>query len=857
MFKILIFFWIFLLLISIFYVINNLMQKKENFNVSEVENDINSRNKIYLETNVIHIIPGKPGPTGEKGNDGDDGTEGLGGEDGLIGNSGNDGDDAAKVQFIHPDGSTIGEVSVRNPNTEDVHEIKIPRGKKGDRGDTRKLNFCYIYKNFDDRYNISDSNCYLEDPSEGADISKDMYLYIPKGKKGDAGDQGDCSMESPGFPGPTGDSGPDGDKGEKGPRGLEGKRGIDADRLNVGHNITGVEYKICFDDTPDNCIDVPKLKALNQDYQDKIDNRPYEDIISKTNNKYVPVLLRRINRLKNDLCLAHLIGDYSNGYLNDIKKDLDETYNVFNQQEGTEFKNLYNNGEKLDEYCSKFFNIVAVDFVFDKTDVTECTKVDLYTFIENYLKTQGKWDDRFNTYKNTPVINIIIDDKSTNIISNSIDNAALTIDVDKIFEIFPNIYEITLDVQRYITGKHEPSGSKDENWDDKTSSNLDGGNGESGKKGGPAIEIIYKNTNVLKKIVIKITENGGPGTKIAGGFGSLGGQGGKASKSFYKKNPTESKAKDKNEKTEKTVMNSLYEGNILGSKGYLNKGETAWVSGKRNINGKDYNYNMIIYGKHHLVSNNNTSDTITSEKNDNNEYWEFKKYSELYDGDDFNCKIYDAKSNNYNDHKPDMFNGFNFNKNPYITPKDTVCTKYEYNSNQGGGSKKCTKKETVEHICGDKWSEPNKGAKFYKYLGKLYKEIKSYTNKPCDEGWKDDPGNSNNCCRIGEKNECFTIEYWNKNGENIGGEPGKPKEGAKDEYNAKDKSTWTDYKTGERAKLPGYISSYPDKLAGFSDNVVGLEGLRGNDGDDGKIINTNIQDKSKVKIYLNNKEIYQ
>lgn len=873
MFKILIFFWIFLLLISIFYVINNLMQKKENFNVSEVENDINSRNKIYLETNVIDIIPGKPGPTGEKGNDGDDGTLGREGKDGLIGNSGNDGDDAATVQFINPDNSPIGEVSVRNPNTDDIHKIKIPYGKKGDRGDTRKLNFCYVYKNEDDTYNTNNYDCYLEDPIGGPDNSKDMYLYIPKGNKGDDGDQGDCSMESRGFPGPTGDTGPDGDKGEKGPRGLEGKRGIDANKLNFGHNITGVEYKICFGDTPEDCIDVPKLKAINQDYQDKIDNKPYEDIISNTNNKYVPVLLRRINRLKNDLCLAHLTGDYSNGYLNDIKKDLDETYNVFNQNEGTVFKSLYNNVDDLNNYCSRFFNIVAVDFVFDKTNQDDCTEVDLYTFIETYLKTQGKWDDRFNTYKNTSVINIIIDDKSTDIISNSIDKAALIIDIDKIFEIFPNIYEIIIDVQRYITGKHEPDGQDNDNWPNKQGDKLNGGKGESGKKGGPAIDIIYKGTNGFKEIVIRINEKDGPETKITGGFGSLGGQGGKASKSFIKRSEQKVARPKPIPQDPKKECDSMihYNGpDGVDGDGKLHSYEQAWVRGHGNWDenpGK--RFDMVVFGQHHLTSvgGGGNTDTIETPSGNNGYFWTFKRgtrvkaeggggYSDDGWNDDFNCKTYNYTNNDNKSHVDSKYfqDNIPYAKYNLISPKTTQSCRVP---TFGYDNKKVCYGNNFTGVCDGSWLRPRDGASWYNFTAQKCRMV-DQPDKPQDCPAGESIIDADYCCPIAYASTtgCTEEIKYNEDGTKVKGEPGNPKKGADPTYNAGDKSTWTDYKAGERANLPGYVRNYPNIPAGFSDNALGDQGLRGDDGIDGKVISAdaNIYDKSKVIIFLNDEQ---
>lgn len=843
MFKILIFFWIFLLLISIFYVINNLMQKKENFNVSEVENDINSRNKIYLETNVIDIIPGKPGPTGEKGNDGDDGTLGREGKDGLIGNSGNDGDDAATVQFINPDNSPIGEVSVRNPNTDDIHKIKIPYGKKGDRGDTRKLNFCYVYKNEDDTYNTNNYDCYLEDPIGGPDNSKDMYLYIPKGNKGDDGDQGDCSMESRGFPGPTGDTGPDGDKGEKGPRGLEGKRGIDANKLNFGHNITGVEYKICFGDTPEDCIDVPKLKAINQDYQDKIDNKPYEDIISNTNNKYVPVLLRRINRLKKDLCLAHLTGDYSNGYLNDIKKDLDETYNVFNQNEGTVFKSLYNNVDDLNNYCSRFFNIVAVDFVFDKTNQDDCTEVDLYTFIETYLKTQGKWDDRFNTYKNTPVINIIIDDKSTDIISNSIDKAALIIDVDKIFEIFPNIYEIILNVDRFITGKHGPSGAATDDWEGKEPDKLNGGKGQDGNAGGPAIDIIYDGT---KEIIIRITEKDGSGTKIAGGFGSLGGAGGKASKSFTKQKATATKAK-----TPIQISASFYQEKEYRyqapdpgrQNAYNNFGENAYITG---YDGNGGQYSMVVFGKHHLQSKHEIQDSMASNTNEENKFWRFHKGEHRGTAPPDLC-IYSHDNSSHKSHLPLEYHTFTYYKNPNIKKKEGV---RDLCSNNFMGS---TCRKVSYSTC------TPRTANWHDLTAVLWQYTPATTGyAPCESGWIEDPVNTENCCKIDDTTKkCHINEKINEDGIEFPADHGSHTIGAPANYTAKDKEAWEIHKNEQKAndETPEYVPITINFTP--SETINGNVGNRGTDGKDGDIISTNkIQDNTKVIIILNSNQLY-
>lgn len=826
MFKILIFFWIFLLLISIFYLINNLMQKKENFNVSEVENDINSRNKIYLQTNVIDIIPGKPGPKGDEGNKGEDGTKGLSGEDGLIGNSGNDGDDAATVQFIYPDGTDPEDVSVRNTNTGDTHTINIPNGKKGDHGDTRKLNYCYIGEDKD----------ILDCTNESEPSSNDMYLFIPKGLPGELGVPGDCSMESPGFPGPQGDKGPSGDKGEKGPRGLDGKRGIDADKLNIGSNVMGVEYKICFDENnPDNCIDVPMLKAINQDYQDKIDNKPYEDILSNTNNNYVPVLLRRINRLKKDLCLAHLTGDYSNGYITDIEKDLYDTYKAFNEAESNEFEKVRSDDTKLNEYCAKLFNIVTADFVFTKTVQDDCRDVDLYNFIKTNLQLNSKWEDRLNTYKNTPVVDIKFE-KGTGIISSSTGTAALIINVDKIFEIFPNIYEIILNVDRFITGKHGPSGAEEDDWEGKEPDKLNGGKGQVGNAGGPAIDIIYDG---FKEIVIRINEMGGSGTKIAGGFGSLGGAGGKASKSFTKNTTTQSKKKPsvdipaKDEMLGSETIN--YEGHKPGDDGHLyaygGPQKAAWVSGSRNKNGTTYNYSMIVFGTYHLASSHDESSDIKSENNVNNQFWKFKK-GKYKGSDDFNCDVYEAGSNEFIRDRPSQYSGFTFPFNYYIKPKSG----------------------TEEYICSSEWSKPKDKARWHDFTAEKWQHTPADT-KPgdCESGWIEDPVNTENCCKIdATTRECHINEIINEDGIKFPADHGSHTIGAPANYTAKDKEAWEIQKNAND-ETPEYVPITIDFTP--SETIDGRVGSRGTDGNDGDIISTKIQDKTKVIIFLNETQL--
>ena len=879
MFKILIFFWIFLLLISIFYVINNLMQKKENFNVSEVENDINSRNKIYLQTNVIDVIPGKPGPKGDEGNKGEDGTEGLSGEDGIIGNSGNDGDDAATVLFNNPNGIDAVDVSVRNTNTEDIHTIDIPYGKKGDLGDTHKLNYCYIGKD------MVGQEC----TNESELSPNDMYLFIPKGLPGENGVLGDCSMESPGFPGPQGDMGPSGDKGEKGPRGLDGKRGIDANKLNIGSNVMGVEYKICFEENnPDHCIDVPMLKAINQDYQDKIDNKPYEDILLNTNNNYVPVLLRRINRLKKDLCLAHLTGDYSNGYITDIKKDLYETYTVFNVAEGDEFKtNLYYDDIKLNEYCAKLFNIVTANFIFNKKETVNCNEVDLYNFIKTNLQELDKWEDRFNTYKNTPVVDIKFED-GTGITSSSKEKAALIIDVDKIFEIFPNIYEIILNVERFITGKHGPSGATADLWTGKDPDKLNGGKGQDGNDGGPAIEIIYKGTNNLKEIIIRINELGGPEPKIAGGFGSLGGEGGKASKSYTKTFDRKKSRKKIDQEDEEVCDPAIpYNGpGSVGENGRLDIGEQAWVRGHGNHG--DFPgvfFDMIVFGRYHLISKHGPANVPMLKSNPSaksGQYWKFEisedkqiraggsgGYSDGGKRDDFNCTTYKFDNDEY---KSDLDGKFffgdapSFNSSPAswdIANWDIISyNKSDWISPPTGGRNYglcCTncRKTDFLGMKFDSMSRPKDGASWYGFTAQKCKmEARSPKPEECLAGQVID---DDYCC----PNEfpitnCTEILKINENGSVVTGEPGKYTTGA-DGKNASDKTQW-DIDKAERPPSSGHFDAakYSEvnlDIAGYTELEVGTPGNRGDDGKDGDIINTNnIQDTTKVIIFLNGYE---
>lgn len=832
MFKILIFFWIFLLLISIFYVINNLMQKKENFNVSEVENDINSRNKIYLQTNVIDVIPGKPGPKGDEGNKGEDGTEGLSGEDGIIGNSGNDGDDAATVLFNNPNGIDAIDVSVRNTNTEDIHTIDIPYGKKGDLGDTHKLNYCYIGKD------MVGQEC----TNESELSPNDMYLFIPKGLPGENGVQGDCSMESPGFPGPQGDMGPSGDKGEKGPRGLDGKRGIDANKLNIGSNVMGVEYKICFEENnPDHCIDVPMLKAINQDYQDKIDNKPYEDILLNTNNNYVPVLLRRINRLKKDLCLAHLTGDYSNGYITDIKKDLYETYTVFNVAEGDEFKtNLYYDDIKLNEYCAKLFNIVTANFIFNKKETVNCNEVDLYNFIKTNLQELDKWEDRFNTYKNTPVVDIKFED-GTGITSSSKEKAALIIDVDKIFEIFPNIYEIILNVERFITGKHGPSGATADLWTGKDPDKLNGGKGQDGNDGGPAIEIIYKGTNNLKEIIIRINELGGPEPKIAGGFGSLGGEGGKASKSFIA--PTKPKTPIPISSSFDLVKTNSYQAPNPGSEGaYNNAGENAYITGYEGNGGQ---YSMVVFGKHHLQSKYEIQNSMASRTNDQDKYWKFHKGEYRFTAWPDLC-IYSHDNTSHISHLPQEYQGFTYSKNLDVKKTKVTTTECSGAANQGGGGR-CS--EVTRTTCRPRV------AKWHDFTAELWQFTPARTDyAPCEDGWKDK--DATNCCKIdATTQECYINEIINENGIEFPALPGSHTIGAHVNHTAKDKEAWEIHKNEQKAndETPEYVPITIDFTpSGTTDGTVGSRGADGKDGD--TISTNNIQDTTKVIIFLNGYE---
>lgn len=885
MFKILIFFWIFLLLISIFYVINNLMQKKENFNVSEVENDINSRNKIYLQTNVINIIPGKPGPTGEKGNDGDDGTLGRKGEDGLIGNSGNDGIDAATVKFINP-GETdpTSEVKVKNPNTNDEHIIQIPYGKEGDRGDTHRLNYCLV--DYTDptgtTYNkVSQPSCNIDplnaDSQEG---ETDMFLYIPKGQKGDEGDKGDCSKGSPGFHGPDGDKGPTGHKGEKGPRGLEGERGLDADTLNVGYNNVGVDYKICLSDDQEHCLDRSMIKAINEDYEHKIKNKNYLDITFDKEEKYVPVLLRRINRLKKNLCLAKLTGDYSEEYINNIETDLMDTYNIFNQPEADEFQARIINDRSYgrsntESYCSKLLNIAHYEVTFSKRDQKLCTEVQLHDHIISTAIGNKK------KYRNVPIIVVTIN--AADITSDDVSNAALAIDLDKILATFPKLYEIELNVKSYITGKHGPSGNSatDNNWKGMDPDGLNGGNGQLGNDGGPAIEIKYTGT---EEIIIQITEEAGE-SKIVGGFGSLGGEGGKASKSYTKTFDRKKSRKKIDQEDEEVCDPAIpYNGpGSVGENGRLDIGEQAWVRGHGNHG--DFPgvfFDMIVFGRYHLISKHGPANVPMLKSNPSaksGQYWKFEisedkqiraggsgGYSDGGKRDDFNCTTYKFDNDEY---KSDLDGKFffgdapSFNSSPAnwdIANWDIISyNKSDWISPPTGGRNYglcCTncRKTDFLGMKFDSMSRPKDGASWYGFTAQKCKmEARSPKPEECLAGQVID---DDYCC----PNEfpitnCTEILKINENGSVVTGEPGKYTTGA-DGKNASDKTQW-DIDKAERPPSSGHFDAakYSEvnlDIAGYTELEVGTPGNRGDDGKDGDIINTDkIQDKTKVIIFLN------
>lgn len=866
MFKILIFFWIFLLLISIFYVINNLMQKKENFNVSEVENDINSRNKIYLQTNVINIIPGKPGPTGEKGNDGDDGTLGSEGEDGLIGNSGNDGIDAATVKFINP-GETdpTSEVKVKNPNTNDEHIIQIPYGKEGDRGDTHRLNYCLV--DYTDptgtTYNkVSQPSCNIDplnaDSQEG---ETDMFLYIPKGQKGDEGDKGDCSKGSPGFHGPDGDKGPTGHKGEKGPRGLEGERGLDADTLNVGYNNVGVDYKICLSDDQEHCLDRSMIKAINEDYEHKIKNKNYLDITFDKEEKYVPVLLRRINRLKKNLCLAKLTGDYSEEYINNIETDLMDTYNIFNQPEADEFQARIINDRSYgrsntESYCSKLLNIAHYEVTFSKRDQKLCTEVQLHDHIISTAIGNKK------KYRNVPIIVVTIN--AADITSDDVSNAALAIDLDKILATFPKLYEIELNVKSYITGKHGPSGNSatDNNWKGMDPDGLNGGNGQLGNDGGPAIEIKYTGT---EEIIIQITEEAGE-SKIVGGFGSLGGEGGKASKSYTKTFDRKTSRGPStpggtrpicNENTIKTYYKALQNNDGVSGSGRINPYEKAWVSGVRYFPGRiTHYYDMVVFGRHHLTSALDTTKAhteIKSLKNPAGEYWRFTKGERQADAkglggkvktDDFDCETYAYTNYRYKTDVPRNLNDFNWEKSGKIRPAG-----YYDDVWQGPRYGWCDKEDSL----------PRDSASWWDFTAEKCRD-EQLQDIPgiCPDGYSD--FDDSNCCLDGiQSADCTEILKINENGSVVTGEPGKYTTGA-DGKNASDKTQW-DIDKAERPPSSGHFDAakYSEvnlDIAGYTELEVGTPGNRGDDGKDGDIINTDkIQDKTKVIIFLNGAQI--
>ena len=880
MFKILIFFWIFLLLISIFYVINNLMQKKENFNVSEVENDINSRNKIYLQTNVINIIPGKPGPTGEKGDDGDDGTHGREGIDGLIGNSGNDGIDAATVKFINP-GETdpASEVKVTNPNTSDEHIIQIPYGKEGDRGDTHRLNYCLV--DYTDStgtaYNKNSPSCNFDplntDSQEG---ETDMFLYIPKGQKGDQGDKGDCSKGSPGFHGPDGDKGPTGHKGEKGPRGLQGERGLDANTLNVGYNNVGVDYKICLGNNQAHCLDGSMIKAINEDYQDKINNKKYLDITFDKEDKYVPVLLRRINRLKKNLCLAKLTGDYSEEYINNIETDLMTTYDIFNKSEADQFRNRIINdrsygGSDTESYCSKLLNIAHYEVTFSETDPQECTKVKLHDYIIS--STSGN----IKKYRNVPIIVVTIN--SAHITSDDVSEAALAIDLDKILVRFPKLYEIELNVKSYITGKHGPSGNPatDNNWEGMDPVGLNGGNGQPGNDGGPAIEIKYTGT---QEIIIQIIEDGGE-SKIIGGFGSLGGEGGKASKS-YNKTVDRKKSRQQIDQEDVEVCEPAitYNGpSSVGENGRLDSNEQAWIRGHGDhADFPNVYYDMVVFGRYHLTSKHGVANEPMLKSNPSSKsgkYWKFKisedkeiwaggtgRYSNGGKRDDFNCTTYKFDNNEYigdldakflygdkpTGWQPGNWDTISYHKSDWISPPTG-------GRNYGLCCTGCRRTSDGWGLKYDSMSRPKDGASWYGFTAE---KCKMEAQPPKPEICPDDHSEINNdyCC----PNEfpiadCTEILKINENGSDVTGEPGQYTTGA-DNKKASDKTQWDEDKANRQPSSGHFGADEYSKvnlnIAEYGVDVAGIPGNRGDDGKDGDIINTDkIQDKTKVIIYLN------
>lgn len=838
MYEILIFFWIFFLLISIFYIINKLIIKKEHFSIfSKVENNINSRNKIYLDSRII--LSGDLGPIGDRGPDGPIIEEEQQDINGINGPHGKDGKDSANLLFISSNDDQQ-KVEINNSNNNENHTINIPIGEKGETGNTMKLK--YFTKNSDD----GDWNSKIVENQ--SDTDEFIKLYIPRGEKGDDGEKGSCESESDGLNGPYGPPGQPGNKGPKGQRGPPGPPGIDADKIFDSPDEMAIQYKICFGEKSENCIYPSLLNAIKKDQNDKINNKPYLNNITNVDKNYVPVLLRRINRLKKEYCLAYN-KDYTTRHKKKIKDDLDEVYKLYNNDEYEEFNLIWNNSVNREKYCVKLFNAEEYVYEFTEEDPSKCISVNLYDFIYSNI------DKKNYLFPNTPSIKIIFQ-YGIDIISEYKDKAALFVDIDKILTIFPKINKIILDIRRNIIGKHG-SNSKIINQPAK----FNGGDGHDGEDGGDAIEIRYE-TFIDKKIDLVILSK----EKVFGGFGEIGGKGGKATYSYSTETLIEERDKTSTAETstweksgDEIYHSAPNNGEWSGNE--INSHQTAWVSqstadidnyggsGKRNQIG----FEMIIFGRHHLTSIAGDNGTMNSyNKNDadgTESYWEFtrgdcaKHNGSVNCGkskEDLRCTVYGEK---YTHPMPSegikYTNGFTYRKNKNI---NIATLKYIQGTRNHRGYRPTHTIPDFQGNCDDKQTRPYNSHTFHDFKAQLWKtKITPGTLNSCNTisggTWED---HGTKCCKSID-GSCYKTTIINKDAKNPFAEPGT-KSISFEEKNISNKifEEWE-----KRKKIHIEDVSSGDMVGGTKPSkskyvVKGNKGVNGNSGKNGEKYKTTI-----------------
>jgi hypothetical protein len=176
----------------------------------------------------------------------------------------------------------------------------------------------------------------------------------------------------------------------------------------------------------------------------------------------------------------------------------------------SDLRNLYVNSDKditmTKLYTSLFSSISTGIFNFEYTNTHA---------IQNFYLYEAFTASDLEILNNSTVVNYNIPFGGT-LGSSSIDNGAIIINLDNIFEGI--IREFNLYINRYITGAHGKSISEP---GEKVRYN--GGNGGNGENGGPCIQIIYTNPPPSVKSLNIYTNN-----NIMGGKCSLGGVGGRA-----------------------------------------------------------------------------------------------------------------------------------------------------------------------------------------------------------------------------------------------------------------------------------------------------------------------------------------